>query len=203
MRVRLGRVVGAALILTTATVIGAVGAAAGTAGAASTKSYTVMVEGGFTGLSGYSVPEIVPAVKAAYRGVSGVTIVSCDDQFTSSGDLNCQQSAVAQHVSVVIAGFGLLAEDESILNKAGIPVIDDTDATSPVSFAVNDDEGEYAGLGEGLSKAGCRRLGILELDGTSTLVDAIIGGAKWQSVTQSAIPADAPDLTSSIAKLSG
>ena len=201
MRIRLGRIIAASMVLPIAMVAGVVGVSVTSAGAAATKSYTVMVEGGFTGASGYTVPEIVPAVKAAYAGVGGVTIVTCDDQFTSSGDLNCQESAVKQHVAVVIAGFGLLAGDESVLTKAGIPVIDDTDTTSPNSFAVNSGNGEYSGIGVGLAKTGCRRLGILELDGTATLADAIVAGAKWQSVTQSAIPADAPDLTSSIAKL--
>jgi Periplasmic binding protein len=200
---RLSRVMGAAMVLSTAIVLGVVGAWNGTAAASSAKSYTVMVEGGLTGPASYTVPEIVPAVKAAYRGVSGVKIISCDDQFSSADDLNCQEAAVTDHVSVVIAGFGLLSEDESILTKAGIPVIDDTDTTSPNSFAVNSNNGEYSGIGVGLAKAGCHRLGILLIDGTSTLASAIVAGAKWQSVTEAPVPANAPDLTPSVAKLAG
>jgi len=189
------------MVFSTAVAIGAVGISGTTAGAASSKPYTVMVEGGFTGPASYTVPEIVTAVKAAYKGVSGVKIVTCDDQFSSSDDLTCQHAAVTGGVDVVIAGFGYLEANESILTKAGIPVIDTTDTTSPNSFAITSGNGEYAGIGVGLVKAGCRRLGILEIDGTSSLADAIIGGGKWQSITQASIPADAPDLTPSIAKL--
>jgi len=189
------------MVFSTAVAIGAVAISGTTAGAASAKPYTVMVEGGFTGPASYTVPEIVPAVQAAYKGVSGVKIVTCDDQFSPSVDLTCQHTAVTDGVDVVIAGFGYLSSNESILTKAGIPVIDTTDTTSPNSFSIAATNGEYAGIGIGLSKAGCRRLGILEIDGTTTLADAIIAGAKWQSVTQAAIPADAPDLTPSIAKL--
>jgi hypothetical protein len=189
------------MVVSTAMAIGAVGVTGGTAGAASSKPYTVMVEGGFTGPASYTVPEIVTAVQAAYKGVSGVKIVTCDDQFSPSVDLTCQHTAVTDGVDVVIAGFGYLSSNESILTKAGIPVIDTTDTTSPNSFSIAATNGEYAGIGIGLSKAGCRRLGILEIDGTTTLADAIIAGAKWKSVTQAAIPADAPDLTPSIAKL--
>src|ERR1700733_8908460 len=70
---------------------------------AATKSYKIMVIGSFSGIESYEVPEIVPAVKAVFRHDPNVTVLSCDDQFTSSGGLACEHQAVADGVSVVVA----------------------------------------------------------------------------------------------------
>jgi len=183
-------------------------AAASTGVAAATKSgnqsYELMVVGSLTGQGAYTTPEIVPAVEGAFRaaGDTGVKIVTCDDQQTSADALDCEHEAVVDHVAGVIVGANsLVAENESLLTQAGIPAIGVTDATSANSFAVESAAGLYAGIGVGLSKAGCTRLGLLYLDGTQFLSNAIIGGAKWKSVTEAAIPFSAPDLTPSIAKL--
>jgi hypothetical protein len=172
-----------------------------TAGAtAGGKSYSVMVIGEFTSPASYNVPEIVTATKAAFAG-TGVQVLSCDDQGSPSAGLSCEHKAIVDHVAAVDAGYAYVAADESPLNQAGIPTIGTTDSTSPVSFAVASSAGEYAAIGVGLAKAGCQRLGILYLDGTDFLANAIIGGATWQSVTKAAIPVNAPDLTPSITKL--
>jgi Periplasmic binding protein len=139
-------------------------------------------------------------VKAAFQG-TGVKVLTCDDTFTVAQDQVCEHRAVADHVAAVISGSSTLAADESILTHAGIPVIGSTDATSPVSFAVSQSEGDYVGIGVGLYQAGCRRLGLLYLDGTDVLAAAIQQGGKWQSVTKAAIPINAPDLTPAITKL--
>jgi hypothetical protein len=159
-----------------------------------------MVIGTFTSPASFNVPEIVTATKAAFAG-TGVKVLSCDDQGTASVALNCEHSAIVDHVAAVDAGYALVAEDESPLNQAGIPVIGNTDSTSPVSFAIASSAGQYAGIGIGLAKAGCTRLGILYLDGTDFLANAIVGNTPWQSVTKAAIPVNAPDLTASITKL--
>jgi len=191
----------AAIALSTTALVGAIGTAS-SAGAASTSSpaYTVMVIGTFTGLQSYSLPELPTAVQAAFKGTK-VKVITCDDQGSTSAGQNCMHQAVADHVAAVDAGFAEVAGDESILTQAGIPVIGTTDATSPNSFAVSNGTGQYAGIGVGLYKSGCRRLGILYLDGTDFLAQSIISGGKWQSVTKASIPINAPDLTPSIAKL--
>jgi ABC-type branched-subunit amino acid transport system substrate-binding protein len=169
-------------------------------GSASTPAFTVMVIGTFTSPASYNVPEIVPAVKAAFAGTP-VKILSCNDEASASTGLACEHQAVVDHVSAVVAGYAEVEEDESILTTAGIPVIGTTDSTSSNSFAVQSSAGEYAGIGVGLAKAGCQRLGILYLDGTDYLADAIVGNIKWQAVAKASIPINAPDLTPDIAKL--
>jgi hypothetical protein len=159
-----------------------------------------MVIGTFSSAGAYDVPEIVNATKAAFAG-TGVKVLSCNDMATSAGALDCIHSAVTDHVAAVDAGFAYTAQDESPLAQAGIPTVGVTDTTSPVSFEVATGTAEYPGIGTALQKAGCNRLGILYLDGTDTLADAIVAGGTWQSVTKAAIPANAPDLTASIAKL--
>jgi Periplasmic binding protein len=159
-----------------------------------------MVIGTFTSSASYNVPEIVNATKAAFAGTP-VKVLSCNDMGTPTGALDCIHSAVADHVAAVDAGYAYTAEDESPLAQAGIPTVGVTDTTSPVSFEVATGNAEYPGIGTALQKAGCTRLGILYLDGTDVLADAIVAGGTWQSVTKAAIPANAPDLTASIAKL--
>jgi ABC-type branched-subunit amino acid transport system substrate-binding protein len=166
------------------------------------QSYELMVVGSLSGTGAYVTPEVVPAVEGAFRGVKGVKIITCDDQQTSANALDCEHEAVTDHVAAVIVGANSpVAENESLLTQAGIPAIGVTDATSANSFSVESSAGVYAGIGVGLAKAGCTRLGLLYLDGTQFLSNAIIGGAKWKSVTEAAIPFSAPDLTPSIAKL--
>jgi hypothetical protein len=164
------------------------------------KSYSVMVIGTFTSPASYNVPEIVTATKAAFAG-TGVKVLSCDDQGSASVALNCEHSAIVDHVAAVAAGYAYVAQDESPLTQAGIPVIGNTDSTSSNSFAIASNAGVYSAIGVGLAKAGCTRLGILYLDGTDFLANAIVGNTAWQSVTKAAIPVNAPDLTASITKL--
>jgi hypothetical protein len=169
--------------------------------AAASGSYKIMVIGTFSGLESYEVPEIVPAVKAVFRHDPGVTVLSCDDQFSSGDALDCEHEAVTDGVSVVVAGFAEVAANESILTQAGIPVIGTTDTTSANSFSLSNGTGLFAGIGTGLAKAGCTRLGVLYLDGTAVLANAIVGNVKWKSVTEAAIPMNSPDLSAPIAKL--
>jgi hypothetical protein len=172
------------------------------ASAASGKAYKVMVIGSLSGIASYQVPEIVPAAKAFFHKADpNVTVLSCDDQFSESDALDCEHEAVTDGVAAVIGGFAFLAQNESILEAAGIPAIGTTDTTSSVSFGLSNGTGLYAGIGVGLSKTGCTRLGILYLDGTQVLANSIAGKFKWKSVTDSVIPANAPDLSAPVAKL--
>src|SRR6202034_1273248 len=191
-----------ALSLAVLTVASLISISAAPAGAATGKSYKVMVIGSLSGVASYQVPEIVPAAKAFFHAKdSNVTVLSCDDQFTESDALDCEHDAVTDGVDAVVGGYAFLAENESILEAAGIPVVGTTDTTSSVSFGLSNGTGLYAGIGVGLSKTGCKKLGILYLDGTQVLAQAIVGNFKWKSVTYSVIPANAPDLSSPVAKL--
>jgi Periplasmic binding protein len=197
-----GRVLAMAMSGAVITVASLVGIGGQPAGAASGKAYKVMVIGSLSGVASYQVPEIVPAAKAFFdKADPNVTVLSCDDQFSASDALDCEHEAVADGVSAVIGGFAELAENESILEAAGIPAIGTTDTTSSVSIALSNGTGLYAGIGVGLSKTGCTKLGILYLDGTQVLANSIVGNFKWKSVTYSVIPANAPDLSAPVAKL--
>jgi Periplasmic binding protein len=177
------------------------GGAAASAATSSSQSYTVMVIGGFTGLQSYSVPEIATAVKGLFRADKGVKVETCDDQNATSAALACEHQAIVDNVAAAVVGFGSAAYNEAPLTQAGIPVVGyaATTNTSPNSFALTG--GEYPALGVGLSRAGCRRLGILYIDGGSSLANVIVTSAKWQSVTQAAVAIDAPDIDPAIDKL--
>jgi hypothetical protein len=172
------------------------------AGAATGKSYTVMVVTDITSPVAFSAPEAVPAVQGAFRQDPGVKVITCDSQGAAAAAETCAHEAVADHVAAVVLGYSALAADQSLLTQAGIPVIGTADTTSATSFSLSNGNGEYAGIGIGLSKGGCQRLGILYLDGTDALANNIVAGGTWQSVTKASIPINAPDLTPSIAKLS-
>jgi len=191
-----------ALSLAVLTVASLISISAAPAGAATGKSYKIMVIGSLSGVASYQIPEIVPAAKAFFHKADpNVTVLSCDDQFTESDALDCEHEAVTDGVAAVIGGFAYLAENESIIEAAGIPAVGTTDSTSSVSFSISNSNGLYAGIGGGLWQAGCKKLGILYLDGTQALATAIVGNFKWKSVTYSVIPDNAPDLSSPVAKL--
>lgn len=178
---------------------GVVATGAPASAASSGKSYSVMVLGAFTGPESFTTPEIVAAVEGALRDVHGVKVIPCDTQSSADGDLDCEHQAVVDGVAAVIGGGG----DQAILLSAGIPLIGSSDTTSSNSFAVDGSLGVYTGIGVGLAKTGCHRLGILYYDGTQVLANAIVAGGKWQSVTDAVIPFNAPDLAPDIAKLAG
>jgi Periplasmic binding protein len=186
---------------TTAPTTGAATASPTTGTATSSKSYAVMVATDITSTVSFSAPETVTGAEGALAGDKGVRVIPCDTQSTATASQNCAHEAVADHVAAVILGFTDLTEDEGILTQAGIPAIGVTDATSPNSFAITNSAGGYGGIGVGLSQAGCHRLGILYLDGTDVLADAIVAGGKWQSITRAAIPITTPDISPDIAKL--
>lgn len=189
-----------------ATTAAAGGAAATAAAVGSGKPFKVMVTGDFTSVIAYTVAEVVPAVKGAMKGVAGATILTCDSKGDANAATACQRKAVEEGASVVIAGFGYGAQDQSILEKAGIPALGVVSEKASDSFAIASSQGGYIGIGVALGNAGCKKLGILELDGTDQLGDAITKGFKTTGGTEAAragIAANAPDLAPAIAKLLG
>jgi Periplasmic binding protein len=178
------------------------GTSAASAGAS---TFKVMVMGDFTSAV-LPVPETVPAVKAALKGVPGAQIVTCDSKGNANGAIACEQTAVADKVAVVVNGFGFATMDTSVLNHAGIPILGSTNDTMPTSFDVAPANAAYTGLGVGAAEAGCKAVGTLYLDGTAVLANAIEAGLRFKGakeVARAAVAINAPDLAPAVAKLVG
>jgi hypothetical protein len=143
------------------------------AGSASADPVKVMVIGDLTSQSaGFTVPEIVPAAKAALRKVPNVEILSCDSKGDPAVGEACGKKAVDAQVDAVILGFGQGMGD--VLAAAGIPVVGNPpNATAPNSFPTISSFALYPANGVALAKSGCKRLGILYLDGTDFLVNYV------------------------------
>jgi ABC-type branched-subunit amino acid transport system substrate-binding protein len=172
-------------------------------GTSSGSTFKVMIMGDFTSAV-LPVPETVPAVEAALKGVPGVQIVTCDSKGDPNAAIACEQTAVADKVAAVVNGFGYATEDTSVLNQAGIPTLGSASDTQPTSFDVAPANAEYTGLGVGAAEAGCKSAGILYLDGTAELADAIEAGLAFKGAkeaAQAAVAINAPDLAPAVAKL--
>ena len=177
-----------------------------TAAGASNAEFTVMVTGDFTSTISFPVKEALAAVKAALKDVPNAKVVGCDTKTDPNAAQGCARDAVSQKVAVVINAFSPLAADPSILTKAGIAFVGQTDLTGATSFALAAGVPQYTGMGYGFIKSGCISLGVLHYDGTDFLVDAINNGAKAAGgsvSTKAAIPSNTPDLAPAIAKLTG
>jgi hypothetical protein len=165
-----------------------------------------MVSGDFTSTIPFTVPEIIPTVKGVLRNFKNVQIETCDTKGTAAAALACEQKAISDKVDAVIYGFGYITQNQALLNKAGIPVIGESDTTSADSFASSSAQAEYIGIGIGLAKAGCKKLGTIYLDGTNYLADYIKKGMESQGgaeVARAAVAVNAADLAPGISKLTG
>jgi hypothetical protein len=185
---------------------GAPATTAPTAGGASSKPFKVMVTGDFTSTIAYTVPEIVPAVKGVLKTVPQATVLTCDTKGDANAATACERKAVDEGVAAVINGFGAIAQDSSILDKAGIPILGYANEKGPTAIALASSLGGYMGIGVALGNAGCKQLGVLELDGTDQLADAITKGFKstgGTEVARAGIAANAPDLAPAVSKLLG
>lgn len=176
-------------------------------GGATNASFKIMVAGDFTssGLA-YTTPEVVPAVKGALRNHPNITIVTCDTKSDTAASDSCEAQAVQDKVAAVIIGFSDIGQDQSILTRAGIPVIGDAEADSKATtaFSLANGNVEYYGIGIGMAEAGCKSYGTLYLDGTDVLANAIKSGAETKGLKEAAraaVAANAPDLAPAVAKL--
>ncbi|MDO8363359.1 MAG: ABC transporter substrate-binding protein [Actinomycetota bacterium] len=155
----------------------------------------------------YSAPETYPAVQLAFADFPNVEVTVCDAKGDQNEYLNCQQSAIDSGVNAVVVGWSAGGQaGEDALYEAGIPVIGGGATVDPLSFAFSSGQGNYVGLGAGSVVAGGSKIGVLYLEGTDFLVDAIERGAKSQGgeiVSRAAVPSNAPDLAPAIAKLLG
>jgi hypothetical protein len=146
-------------------------------------SYTIVYETQLSGSAadrGVEAAEAPQAFKAAYAG-SPVTIDVCDDQGTTTGNIDCEHEAVADHA----AAF----------------VVTQANDTSPQSFDVSAQQGLFAGMAVALQKKGCKNIGQVIDEGGESYGDQVAKAVKWQSVTDAYIPLSAPDLSPDIAKL--
>jgi hypothetical protein len=179
-------------------------AAPTTAPAAGSAPFKVMVIGDFTSAIGFPVSESIAAAKVALKDTPNATIVTCDSKTDPNAAQACAREAVSQKVAAVILAFSPLAQDQSILAKEGIPVLGQTDMTSPVSFAFANGTAAYTGMGVGFIKQGCRSLGVIYFEGTDFLVDGINAGAKslgGEVGARAAIDPRNPDFAPAVAKL--
>jgi ABC-type branched-subunit amino acid transport system substrate-binding protein len=195
-----GRLVICALVAALASIgIGGVVTSAGAA--TSTAKVKIMVITDFTSPIGFAAPEAVPSVKAALKGVPNVEIESCDSKGDATAGQACTQKAIDEGVVAVVLGFGQGVDD---LQKAGIPILGNTDTTATNSFPAASSFALYAANGVALAKSGCKKMGILYLDGTDFLVNYVQQGAESagaKEVARAAIPMNTPDLSPAVGKL--
>jgi Periplasmic binding protein len=194
----LGALLAAGGLLVTAAV--ATGGQAWAQEAAKGPSYTVVYETQLTGGGGTGVtsPEGVDAFKAVFAG-SPVTVNVCDNQGTTTGNLDCEHSAVADHAAAFVETDA--SEDQSLVDQANIPVVGVANDTSRQSFDVSAQQGLFVGMAVAMQKKGCKRIGQVIDEGGQSYGNQVAKAIKWQSVTDAYIPISAPDLSPDIAKL--
>jgi hypothetical protein len=164
-------------------------------------SYTIVYETQLSGSAadrGVEAAEAPQAFKAAYAG-SPVTIDVCDDQGTTTGNIDCEHEAVADHAAAFVVTQA--SQDQSLVDASNIPVVGVANDTSPQSFDVSAQQGLFAGMAVALQKKGCKNIGQVIDEGGESYGDQVAKAVKWQSVTDAYIPLSAPDLSPDIAKL--
>ncbi|CAB4362465.1 unannotated protein [freshwater metagenome] len=156
----------------------------------------------------YSAPETYQAVQLAFKNFPNATIDVCDAKGDQNEYLNCQQKAVDGKYNAVVVGWsGGGGAGEDALYEAGIPVLGGQgNTTDPLSYSFASGTGNYVGLGAGSVLAGATKIGVLYLEGTDQLVDAIQKGVEFEKgtvVSRASVPNNAPDLAPAVAKLLG
>ena len=81
----------------------------------------------------WRLAEAPQAFKAAYAGTP-VTINVCDDQGTTTGNIDCEHEAVADHAAAFVVTQA--SQDQSLVDASNIPVVGVANDTSPQSFDV-------------------------------------------------------------------
>jgi hypothetical protein len=175
-------------------------ATTGPASATGSAHYTIVYEAQLTGASNGApaAPEAPAAFKAAFAG-QPVTVDVCDDQGTTTGNIDCEHEAVTDHAAAYVVTQS--NEDQSLVDSANIPVVGVANDTSPQSFDLSAQQGLFAGMAVALEKRGCKRLGTVIVEGGQSYANQSAKAVKWQSVTDSFIALAAPDLSPDIAKL--
>lgn len=180
-----------------ASACGSSGSSAGGSSGGSGNGYTVVFGNTLSGPKSAS-SDGAKAATAAFHGTNGKLVV-CDNQGTTSGNLNCEEEAVRDHAAAFIEG--VQDQDQSILDRNGIPVVGVATDTSPESFDVSGQLALFAGMAVALHRSGCERVGFVITEGGEQYATQIAKAESWQSVTDAFIPITAPDLSPDIAKL--
>lgn len=181
-------------------------AMAGSSAGAADKAapFKVMVSGDFTSQV-FAAPESLAAATAVLEKVPGLEIVSCDSKGEAGAAEACEVKAIDEGVVAVLNGLGTLARSHERLNQANIPVVGYAQETVPNAFSVTSGIGNYAALGVGVAKAGCKRVATLYLEGSGEILPNIIkSGAELsgsKEVARAATPNNAPDLAAPVTKL--
>jgi hypothetical protein len=103
-----------------------------------------------------------------------------------------------------VLGFSAGATDQSVLTKANIPVVGNAIASSPNGYPTAESYSGYVALGAGLYSTGCRKLGIIYIDGSDFLIKYITDGFEGKGgkeVARGAVAANAADLTPAVSKV--
>lgn len=169
-----------------------------------TRAFKVMVISDFTSTIAFTTPEALPSAKGALRNLPNVEVLGCDSKGDPNAAQACQRDAVAKGVAAVIVGFGNVGQDMAVLTAAGIPVLGQSDITKDNGFGLASGLGQYVGMGVGVVKNGCEKVGVLYLDGTDFLVDEVKKGVESEGgkeAARAAVPATAPDLAPAVSKL--
>jgi hypothetical protein len=164
-------------------------------------SYTVIYESQVTGSAantGVGDPNSPAAFKAAFAG-KPVTVIVCDDQGTTTGNIDCEHQAVADHAAAFVVTQS--NQDQALVDQANIPVLGVANDTAPQSFDISAQQGLFVGMAVALEKKGCKRIGQVIDEGGQAYGTQVANAVKWQSVTDSYISLTAPDLSPYIAKL--
>jgi ABC-type branched-subunit amino acid transport system substrate-binding protein len=148
----------------------------------------VMILGTFSAPSGATAyPEALAAAEARLSaqnkagGINGTKIdaITCDDQNNSDTAASCAREAVSDHVAAVLSPYTLYSASVLPILQAAkiawIPAAPDTDSdfSSPISYSASGGGfAEWAGVGVGLAKAGCQKIGDIRLDIPDTVVVA-------------------------------
>jgi hypothetical protein len=163
--------------------------------------YTIVYETQLSGSAsgaGSIDPNPPEAFKAAFSGMP-VSIVVCDDQGTTTGNIDCQHQAVTDNAAAYVVTQA--NEDQSLVDAANIPVLGVANDTSRQSFDLSAQQGLFVGMAVALHKKGCTRIGQVIDEGGQSYGAQVGKALKWQSVTDAYIPLTAPDLSPDIAKL--
>ena len=169
--------------------------------AAAGQAYTIVYETQLSGSAantGVADPSAPEAFKAAFGGTP-VNIEVCDDQGTTTGNIDCEHQAVSGHAAAYVTTQS--NENQDLVDAANIPVVGVANDVSPQSFDISAQQGLFLGMAVALEKKGCKRIGQVIDEGGQTYGNQVAKAVKWQSVTDAYIPLTAPDLTPDIAKL--
>jgi ABC-type branched-subunit amino acid transport system substrate-binding protein len=171
------------------------------------RAFKIMTINDYTNTYGMMLDPIKAAVAGVFKDHPNVQIINCDSKADPNQANNCETQAVKDGVAAVVTAVaGLGAADFSILKDAKIPMVGLVDSTAANGFATVGSTAGSINVGYGAAQAGCKNVGILNLEGRDELTTAIgvgvqKGGAKVAATAT--VPLNSPDMSAPVAKLTG